>query len=252
MKTLAQRLAAGALIAALAALVCSTAYGQDAPTKIRLAEIHVRAGQTADFEALAKLVNEAYQKAGVPWRETWSVSLFGEGGVYYLVSPVKNYAQFDEDGPIAKLPVEDRLRYASLSRNAVETARYKLLEPAEELSLRSDRKEPPKLARIMVVRALPGKAADLEAAIKELMLPALKAAGVKDYWVYRTLLGGPLGEYTYVLLLDKMADLDTLASTQKLLGDNYGKFMSRVAASVEGAENMIIKLDPKLSYYPQN
>ncbi len=252
MKTVANRLATSALIAALAALGCSTAYGQDAPTNLRLAEIHVRVGQTADFEALAKLVNAAYQKAGVPWRETWSVSLFGEGGVYYLVSPIKNYAQFDEEGPIAKMSVEDRLSYSNLSRNAVESAHYKLLEPAEDLSLRSDRKESPKLARITIVHALPGKAPELEATIKDLLLPALKARGVKDHWVYRTLVGGQLSEYTYVLLVDKWADLDTLGSIQKILGDNYGKYMSRIAASAAGAENMIIKLDPKLSYFPQN
>jgi quinol monooxygenase YgiN len=251
MKTLAARVAATALIAALAALFCSTAYGQDSPALLRVAEIHVRAGQTSDFEAMAKMVNGASQQAGVPWRETWSVSVFGEGGAYFLVAPVKNYAQFDEDSPIARLPVEERLSYASLARNAVESAHYKLLEPASDLSLRSDRKDPPKLARVTVLRTLPGKALGLEATIKDLLLPALKAAGVKDFWVHRTLVGGPLGEYTYVMLFEKWADLDALGTLQKVLGDNYGKYMARVAESVAGAENMVIKLDPKLTYFPE-
>jgi hypothetical protein len=251
MKTPAARLATSLPIAALAALMCSTAYGQEPPTKFRLAEIHVRVGQTADFEALAKLANDASQKAGIPWRETWYVSQFGEGGVYFLVSPVKNYAQFDEAGPLSKLSVEERLNYANLARNAVESAHYKLLELADDLSLRSDRKDLPKLARVTVLHTLPGKALDLEATIKELLLPAFKAAGVKDFWVHRTLLGGPLSEYTYVLLFDKWADLDTLGTTQKLLGDNYGRYMARIAAAVSGAENLTIKLDPKLTYFPE-
>ena len=251
MRTFVRGLATSVLIAALAAMVSSTAYGQDAPTKLRLAEIHVRVGQTADFEALAKLANEASKKFGIPWRETWSVSQFGEGGVYYAVSPVKNFAQFDEQGPISGLSVEDRLTYANLARNAVESSHYKLLDPADDLSLRSDRKELPKMARVTVVHTLPGKGMDLEAAIKELMLPALKAAGVKDFWVHRTVVGGPIGEYTYVLPFEKWADLDALGSMQKLLGDNYGKYMARVAASVQSGENMIIKLDPKLTYMPE-
>jgi hypothetical protein len=91
----------------------------------------------------------------------------------------------------------------------------------------------------------------LEATIKDLLLPALKAAGVKDFWVHRTLVGGPLGEYTYVMLFEKWADLDALGTLQKVLGDNYGKYMARVAESVAGAENMVIKLDPKLTYFPE-
>jgi hypothetical protein len=251
MQVFAHRLATSVLTAALAATLCSTTYGQDAPQRIRLAEIHVRPGQTADFEALAKLANEASKKFGIPWRETWSVSQFGEGGVYYAVSPVKNFAQFDEDGPLSKLSVEDRLSYASLARNAVESAHYKLIEVANELSLQSDRKGLPKFARVTVVHALPGKGMELEGAIKDLMLPALKAAGVKDFWVHRTVVGGQIGEYTYVLLFDKWADLDTLGSTQKLLGDNYGKYMARVTAAVQTGENMIIKVEPKLSYQPE-
>ena len=251
MRTSVRCLATSVLTAALAALLCSTVYGQDAPYRLRLAEIHVRVGQTADFEALAKLANEASRKFGIPWRETWSVSQFGEGGVYYLVSPVKNFAQFDEDGPLSKLSVEDRVSYSNLARNAVESAHYKLIEIANDLSIVSDRKELPKMARVTVVHALPGKGADLEATIKELLLPAMKAAGVKDFWVNRTVLGGQIGEYTYLLLFDKWADLDALGSTQKLLGDNYGSYMARIAASVQEGENTIIKLDPKLTYMPE-
>jgi hypothetical protein len=248
MQVSARRFATSVLTAALAATFCSTICGQDAPQRMRLAEIHVRAGQTADFEALAMLANEASKKFGIPWRETWSVSQFGEGGVYYSVSPVKNFAQFDEDGPLSKLSIEDRLRYASLVRNAVESAHYKLIEVANELSLQSDRKDLPKLARVTVVHALPGKGAELESAIKDLLLPAFKAAGVKDFWVHRTIMGGQIGEYTYVLLFDKWADLDALGSTAKVLGDNYGKYMARINAAVQSGENMTIKLDPKLSY----
>jgi hypothetical protein len=251
MRTFVRRLAASVLTAALAAFLCSTVYGQEAPYRLRLAEIHVRVGQSADFEALAKLANEASKKFGIPWRETWSVSQFGEGGVYYLVSPVKNFAQFDEQGPLSALSVEDRLTYANLARNAVESSHYKLIEIANDLSLVSDRKDLPKLARITVVHTLPGKGADLEATIKDLLLPAVKAAGVKDFWVHRTVVGGPIGEYTYVLLFDKWADLDALGSMQKLLGDNYGSYMARVAAAVQSGENMVIKLDPKLTYMPE-
>jgi len=251
MRTFVRCLATSVLTAALAALMCSTVYGQDAPYRLRLAEIHVRVGQTADFEAMAKLANEAYKKQGVPWREVWSVSQFGEGGVYYAVSPVKNFAQFDEDGPLSKLSVEDRVSYVNLARNAVESSHYKLIEIANDLSIVSDRKDPPKLARITVLHTLPGKLMELEALIKDLLLPALKAAGVKDFWVHRTVVGGPLGEYTYVLLFDKWADLDSLGTNQKLLGDNYGQYMARIATSVQGAENMVIKLDPKLTYLPE-
>ena len=144
------------------------------------------------------------------------------------------------------------MSYANHVRYASESAHYKLIEVANELSVVSDRKEPPKLARLTTIRTIPGKGAEWEAAIKDLLIPAVKAAGIKDLWVYRTLVGGPIGEYTYLLLLDKWSDLDSLGSIQKLLGANYAKYMAAATACVSSGEHTIIKLDPKLSYFPQN
>jgi len=243
--------ASGVLSAALLALLSINSYGQDAPMRFRVAEVKVRTGQSADFEAINKILNEAYKKSGVSWREVWSTSMFGEGGVYYGVSEIKSLAQFDQDGPLTKLSVEDRLAYSNLARNAVESARYKLIEYKPELSLMSDRKEPPVYARLTTIQAQAGKSPELEALIKELLLPAIRAAGVKDFWVYYTQLGGAIGEYTYLLLFDKFADLEKVTSTQQLLGDNYPKYMARVATAIAHGKNEVIKLDPKLSYFPE-
>ena len=251
MRSQLSRFTSIALSCALGALLCATTYGQDSAKYMRLAQVKVRVGQTADFDAMNHLLIDAYKKAGVPWRQVWSVSLFGEGGMNYIVTPVQDFAQFDADGPMTKLSAEDRVTYTNLARNAVESAEYKLIMVRPELSLLSERAALPKYARVTTIKAKAGKAPEVEALIAEMLVPALKAAGVKDYWVHSTVVGGPLGEYVTVQIFDKWSELDAVATSKQIFGENYGKYMARVATCIEGARNETIKLEPKLTYMPE-
>jgi hypothetical protein len=202
-----------------------------------------------DFQEACKLVNEAYKKAGVPWRSVWVTSIFGEMGTYVTVAPVQNMAQFDSDSPIMKMSDADRTKYITLMRNSVESGRYSLVQYVPSLSLNSNRTEMPKLARITSVKVLPGKNVEFEELIQSTLIPAVKKAGGKDYWVHRTTLGGEIGEYTIVQLFEKWEEMGAWPSTDKLLGPaGYKQFLSKISQTVSRADNMAMRVETSLSY----
>jgi hypothetical protein len=160
-------------------------------------------------------------------------------------------AQFDSPSPLTHMSVEDRLKYQNLARNAVESTQYVLGQSVDALSLRSNRTTRPKYARVLYVRTKPGKQVEFEEFVKTLVLPAMKNAGVKDYWVIRTVLGGALGEYTILTIFDKWAEMDGWLSPEKMFGAQYKAYLARVAECVDNAESMVAQTLPELSYTGQ-
>lgn len=218
---------------------------------MRISTTKVKLGMLNDYQQGQKMLNAAYKKAGAPWREVWSTSLFGEAGNFVSVAPVTNMAQFDTPGPVTHMSVEDRLTYQNLTRNCVESSRYVLGQSVDALSIRSERTSPPKFARVINVRVKPGKQLEFEDFVKTLVLPAMKGAGVKDYWVIRTVLGGALGEYTILTIFDKWAEMDAMMSPEKLFGAQYKAYLAKIAETVDNADSMVARTHPDLSFRNQ-
>jgi len=240
----------GGLLIALVCLFSAPALPQEEkPQMLRLAYAKVNPDMMGEFGDVQKIVNDALKKSGLPWRQVWGPSVFGEAGLWVAVTPVRNYAQFDEENPMRKaLGDRDFERYLNRARHVFGDVRYSLVVTVPELTIASDRTGPPTFARIMQVRVLPGKSAAFEAMIKTQLLPALKQAGVKDYWVNRTVLG-PGGEYTVVHVFDKWAELDTLPTTPKLLGEEgFKTFMQGVAETVQSTESFVMRHAAEYSF----
>lgn len=240
----------GALCCVLAALPQQTALAQEGPMLHRVAMVKLKNGSQNDFEELSRMLNTAYKKAGVPARSVWRPVMFGEKMDYAVsVSPVKNFAQFDSEGPTAQMSPADRVKYANLARNCVESVSYSLDEMLPQLSISSQRTTPPKFARVTTLQVQPGKHLEFEEVIRSTVLPAMKKAGVKDYWVNRTMLGGPMGQYTILTLFDKWADLDSMPMLDKMLGaDGFKQFLGKVAGTVAHGETTVVTYDQALSY----
>ncbi len=240
-----------ALAGALAVLGGVAAYGQDAPDLIRVSQYKIRANGAYEFAEGIKMVNDAHKKAGTPWRRAWQTSAFGETYTGVIGTPVKNLAQFDGPGPMAGLSAADSVKYQTLMRNSVESAHHILIRYAPELSLRSGTMNEPKFARVVKVVVKPGKFAEYEDAVRTILLPALQKAGIKDYWVYRTLLGGATGEYTLMAPVMKWAEIDPWLSLEKILGASSKVYMARVAETVDRGESVVWATVPELSYRTQ-
>lgn len=239
------------LLCGAVVLAVSNLAAQTPNQMMRIATTKVKLGMLSDYEEGQRMLNAAYKKSGVAWREVWSTTLFGEAGSYVSVAPVTNMAQFDGPSPMTHMSLEERLKYQNLARNAVESTHYVLGQSVDALSLRSDRTTRPKFARVLYVKVKPGKQAEFEEFVKTLVLPAMKNAGVKDYWVIRTVLGGATGEYTVLTIFDKWAEMDAMLSPEKLFGAQYKAYLAKVAETVDSAESMVAQTLPDLSYTGQ-
>lgn len=238
---------AGGVLAAIC--LVSGAFAQDAPQMMRVGMYKLKPGGAYGFQEALKVINKAAEAAGVPWRETWATTLFGEAGTYVTVSPVKNFAQFDRESAVAKMSPEDRAKYTTLMSNSVESAQFDLEEMRPAISLDSKRQGMPKLMRVMVVDVKPGKALEFEELIKGI-LPLYQKAGVKDYWVTRTVVGGKVSQYTLLLPFDSWAQMDSIPAGEKLLGSAvaYKQYLAKVAECVDSGETMVVRSLPELSY----
>lgn len=238
-----------AWLCALVAVAPVPAAAQEGRQMVRIGTVELKPGGRYDFEEANRMASAASKKNGMPWREYWRATLFGDVGRVVTVMPVSSMAMFDGESAIAKMSSADRARYTTLMSNSVASARYELSELLPDISLQSGRQAPAKFARVTLVHVIPGKQREFEDAVKTVLLPAMKKAGVKDYWVLRTLLGGPVTGYTTVLLFEKWAELDSLVSMEKLLDPEALKqYMSKVSATVSHAENAVFEMDPAIGY----
>jgi quinol monooxygenase YgiN len=152
---------------------------------------------------------------------------------------------------MAGMNAADSVKFQTLMRNAVESSRHSLVRYAPELSIDSGTMAEPKFARVMTIRVKPGKVAEFEDAIKTMLLPAIRQAGIKDYWVDRMVMGGVTGEYTALTPFTKWAELDAWPTTEKMMGPTYKAFMARIAETVDSLETMSAATVPELGYRAQ-
>ncbi|MBA3973095.1 MAG: hypothetical protein C0504_02620 [Candidatus Solibacter sp.] len=240
-----------ALAGALMMVMAGQAMGQPVPDLMRISYYKVKAGGTYDFAEGIKLVNEAYKKQGTPWRRAWATTIFGQTYTGVLVTPVRNFAQFDSPGPMAGMSTADNLKFQTLMRSAVEESRHVLARFAPELSITSGPLPEKTHARMMTTVVKPGKALEFEEMIKTMLLPALKQAGIKDYRVNRVMLGSAVGEYIIVTPFAKWAEMDAMPTTEKILGASYKAYMAKVAETVDRAETQSMTTTPELGYVTQ-
>jgi hypothetical protein len=240
-----------ALASALALMLGGLAMGQPVPDLMRISYYKVKAGGTYDYAEGIKLVNEAYKKQGTPWRRAWSATLFGQTFTGVLVTPVKNFAQYDSPGPMSGMSTADNIKFQTVMRSAVEESRHVLARFAPELSIIPGPLPQKTHARMMTVVVKPGKNLEFEEMIKTMLLPALKQAGINDYRVNRVLLGSAVGEYIIVMPFAKWADVDALPTTEKILGASYKAYLAKVAETVDRAETQTMTTSPELGYVTQ-
>lgn len=241
-----------ALTGAVALVMGIAAWGQPAqPDLLRLSYYKVRANGTYDFQEGMKLINEGYKKAGIPWRRAWTMTMFGETYTGVMATPVKNFAQFDNMGPMTGLSTADNVKVQTLMRNAVESSRHVLARFAPELSIYPGPLPEKTHARMMTLVVKPGRNLEFEEMIKTMLLPALKQAGIKDYRVNRVILGSAIGEYIIVMPFAKWADVDAWPTTEKILGASYKAYLAKVAETIDRAETQTMMTSPELGYVAQ-
>jgi len=223
--------------------------------------VQVKPEKRAEFDALSKKVADANRKNG---GDNWVTleSMYGEGNVLTFISTRSSYGDIEKAmgnfmGSMAKVYGQDqsmkmmgdwstcvnwsrgelRRRRWDLSSNAPQDAAAMAKLVGQSRYLRTTR---------VVVRS--GRSADFEAMVKEVKAVREKSAP-NDVTLVSQVVAGEEGTVYYVTILQpSLAGYDTIATQQKLLGDEgYQKWLKTQADVVETASTTIHRFVPEMS-----
>ncbi|MGQ0736767.1 MAG: hypothetical protein ACT4QD_24330 [Acidobacteriota bacterium] len=193
----------------------------------------------------------AVKKAGIAWRWVFAnTPMGGQGFTFVTVTPITNYAQFDQPNPLQAAMGADALaRYNAKIRATIESTSTVIHTSIESASLQSFSRTPPNLVIVTTLNLLPGKGPDFTSLITTEYLPALKKAGVTDYWVSAANFGAPNSMRTIVTTAKAFADIDAGPAINRALGAEAAqKLNQKRAALTTSIENVVLRLVPELSF----
>jgi len=219
------------------------------PQRIQVTVNEIRPEMIGAYDELIK--NDAipaFKKAGLPWRWMWT-SVTGAGFTRISIQPIANYAEFDQPGALQRaLGPGPAATYGAMVRSMLTSTHTDIETLNVAQSIQSGMTAPPPLAVLQVFTIAQGKNADFNASMTMDFLPALKKAGVKDFWVYNTNFGGN-GEIVTVRPVEKFAALDgNLFAAANLPMEVLQQMFAKRAATVTNVATDIIRLLPDLSY----
>jgi hypothetical protein len=183
---------------------------QPPPVRLRIQVTQVKPDMAAAYQDVIK--NEivpALKKAGQPWQWVFANGAVGEGATFVTARPIANYAEFDQPGMLGKaLGPEGAAKVVAKITPTVIGNRSWVQTLNQNMSIVSNAAAPPALVVVQDFDVIPGKNADFARIMTSEFLPAMKKAGVKDFWVYNTNIGGPGGRVSTVRPIAKYAELD--------------------------------------------
>jgi hypothetical protein len=196
----------------------------------------------------------ALKKAGQPWQWMFTTGAVGQGGTFVTVRPIANYAEFDQPGMLQKaLGAEGAAKVVAKITPTVVSNRSWIQTLNRNMSIISNATTPPALVVVQDFQVIPGKNADFADLMTSEYLPAMKKAGVKDFWVYGTNFGGPGGLISTVRPIAKYAELDPQPGGGLLVRGGLSqeaaqRLNARRAALYSSTETNVARYVPELSY----
>jgi hypothetical protein len=191
----------------------------------------------------------AYKKGGGKAWATWTTTILGEGGEYWLVRPLDSLKQFDEPSFLVKALGEAGTQaWAAKRAKLIVSSRSFLITARPDLSVAPKTNEAPKIGVGARTSVTPGRDADYVKGLKELVSVVGKT-NAKGVLVSKVGLGGDPNEYIALVLFDSFADIEAFfqsfvkaAAEAKLAPAAAG-----VAAHTEWA---VYRYVPELSIQP--
>ena len=218
---------------------------------VSVSVVRVKPDMTNEWIELNKnTVIPALKKAGVKERSCFTTAQFGESFEYVLITPIDNLAQFDGESPLHKALGEAGYQaYLEKARRMVTSVHTFADQERMDLSYLGKMTGPPNLAVVAAVTVAPGRTEEFENLIKTTVLPAVKKAEAKGYFVSQTLFGGDISAYTTVTLYDNFADMAKGSPLVKGMGTaGYASFLRRTAGLVVKAERSVYRYNAELSF----
>lgn len=211
----------------------------------------VKPDRVGEFESAMKEMQAVMQKAKYERGSTMWQS--GAGPMEYLLVYYNNsYADVFSNTPSPSLkevqPSLTALRLRVLAcTNAMER---RVSEVVSDVSM--PRGTPPPYVRTIRSEVKAGKMEPYMAMLKELVLPAMKKAGMQTFLVFRQRYGGSSNEVVSATGVTNLADLDQSPSpVVKAMGEaGYKQYLAKRAELVEHSETNIFRFRKDLSYQP--
>jgi hypothetical protein len=231
------------------------AAAQAPPVRVRIQVTQVKPEMVGTFQDLIKNeLGPALKKAGVQYMWTFTTGPIGQGFTFVNVQPVANYAQYDQPGALGRAIGADGVaNYNAKLRPTIvaQQAWVQTLNPA--MSIVSNATTPPVLVVLQDFQVLPGKNAEFASIMTSDFVPAMRKAGVKDFWVYATNFGGPGGRISTARPIAKYAELDPqpgggLLVRGGLSQEAANQVNARRAALFSSTETNVYRYVPELSF----
>lgn len=235
-------------IALTIAVSCAMAQKTDVHNVIRF---QVKPDRVGEFESAMKELQAVFQKAGYERPSTMWQS--GAGPMeYLLVYYTGGYADaFNSTSPASLKDVQGSVT-ALRSRVLACTSgmERRVSEVVSDLSL--PRGTPPPFVRTIRTEVKVGKIDAYMAMLKEIVLPAMKKAGVPSFVVFRQRYGGSTSEVVSATGVNNLADLDASPSAVvKAMGEaGYKQYLAKRNELVDRSEVNIFRFRKDLSYQP--
>ena len=226
-----------------------TPTDQVAATRQRflVTETRVKPGMGAVYQEFTK--NETlpvWQKAGVKQISYYTTATLGEGGAFVSLRPIESLKEFDGPSLFVKALGEAGAKaWAAKRAQMIVSSRTYVMQARPELGFDPKPNEPNKLAFVTRQSIAPGHSADFENLIKNDILPLIKKANPKAYFVGKVGTGGDVEEYQTVVLVDSFADYEKW--TEALVKEGIDKVTPKRAGIVMHRETAVYRFIPELS-----
>lgn len=240
-----------AVVFALAAPVfAADAKPQPSSQLIVVTTVKVKPGMAKEWEAIQSDISNAYQKSGIPFRNVWQTTMFGDMYSYATASPISKFADLDGDGPLLKaVGKEESAKIIARLAAVTDSAHRMIIRSRPDISIGEMKTLPTTPVELVRIHVAPGRTADYENLLKTEFLPAAKKGGTEVAIVYQTVLGGVGPEYHAVIVLNKLADFDEPSPIVKALGkEGAAKLGAKFAGISVSSETSIMRGRPDLSY----
>lgn len=229
----------------------TSAQSPAAPARLSVQIINVKPEALNDWLALQqKETIPALKKIKAPAREAWTTSTFGEGFQYFFSQPLDKFAQYDNpQGPMIRALGEEGARiYNEKVRKMIVSVQTLAITIMPESIVPPPTYEP-KFMVLNFAYAVPGRAADYDAYLRNDLIPVIRKAKPTGFVMSRTLHGGDANEFVTARYMDQMADLDgPNLQTQAIGAEAANKMGAKTVGMLQRQERRVYRYVPNLSF----
>jgi hypothetical protein len=226
-------------------LVAAVAGQSPQANILRLDFYRVKSKHVTEFETAAREYAALLREAAAP--HSFSVWRSESGERKYLrIDAYPNYTELGAN-PIGEEIAEDQARLVAAIDSHIENTRRVIVRVIPEASLPFDTGLPAMIT-ITWMRSRLGKGGEFQTLAKSDLLPLMKEAGMKFFFVAQTVFGRPSSDYAIFTSLARWAALDGPGPLMSMGEEAYRRYCTKRNALMVSREENVYRFCEDLSY----